>query len=108
MGYRIYSKDLSLGIFMYCLFQMCVCAVSFGYSVRFIYRYTYKHFWVALAVVLYFISNNGLIIALDADKGSAAEALSIPCQQIARLYVEEGEEVFGSEEQELLYAAMAI
>lgn len=204
LGYRIYSMDLSLGIFLYCLFQMCVCAVSFSYSVRFVYRYTCKRFWVALAVVfysvcppvvmfamsttkdtlcyaallpaalklydiyradmvngtitrkdwvitavllvlsclmrnnivyaiaalavfsvvfykrnpqgecflyisvvvLYFIINNGLIIALDAGKGSVAEALSVPCQQIARLYVEEGEEVFDSEEQELLYAAI--
>lgn len=57
-------------------------------------------------VVLYFIINNGFIIALDAGKGSVAEALSVPCQQIARLYVEEGEEVFDSEEQELLYAAI--
>lgn len=56
--------------------------------------------------VLYVIINNGLIKALDATPGSITEALSVPFQQIARLYMEEGESAFNDKEQELLYAAI--
>lgn len=205
LGYHIYSVDLSLGVFMYCLFQMGVCAVSFGYSVRFIYQYTRKRVWAVVAfvfyavcppiimfamsttkdtlcyaallpavlklyeiyradtqkravpkrdwiiaavlltlscllrnnivyaiavlaviavisyirrrrkeqlllfvgvIVMYLIINTGLIKAFDAIPGSITEALSVPLQQISRLYVEEGESAFDSEERELLYAAI--
>lgn len=204
LGYHIRSVDLSFGIFLYCLFQMGICALSFGYSVRFIFRYTRRRLLAASAlvfyaicppivmfamsttkdtlcfaallpavlklyeiyradtdgqtivkknwiiagllltlscllrnnivyaiallvvftllfykrrikgqlvllgsvIVLYLIINTGLIRAFDATPGSITEALSVPFQQIARLYVEEGEEAFDSEERELLYAAI--
>lgn len=204
-GYYIRSGNLSFGVFLYCLFQVCVCSVSFGYSIRFICQYTRKRIWPALAfvyyafcppiimfamsttkdtmcyavllaavlklyeiyrsdmvgqaitrknwivtaillllscllrnnivyavvvlmmvsiifykqrppkgqlyllvsvAVLYVIINNGLVKALDAAPAPATEALSVPMQQIARLYAEEGESAFNKEEQELLYAAI--
>ena len=204
IGYHIRSVDLTFGVFLYCLFQVCICAASFSYAIRFIYQYTRKRIWTVLAfvfyafcppiimfslsttkdtlcsavllvavlklyeiyrmdmegqsilrkdwiivtillalscllrnnivyaivvlallsfvfnkqnikgqlrlfisaTVLYVIINSGLIIALDATPGSITEALSVPFQQIARLYVEEGESAFNDEEQELLYAAI--
>lgn len=204
IGYHIHSADLSFGVFLYCLFQVCVCAACFSYAIRFIYQYTRKRIWTVLAfifyafcppiimfalsttkdtlcsavllvtvlklyelyrmdmegqaimrkdwiitafllvlscllrknivyaivalavlsfvfykqnikgqlclfvsvIVLYVIINNGLIKVLDATPGSITEVLSVPFQQIARLYVEEGESAFNDEEQEILYAAI--
>ncbi len=204
LGYHLYSADLTFGVFLYCFFQICVCAVGFGYSVRFVCRYARtkilavltfvfyaicppivmfsisttkdtlcgvallaavlklyeiyrmnrekpvipKREWIAAAVlltlscllrnnivyavmamavlsavfkkravkrqwclfvsviVLYGMINGGLMKALDATPGSVTEALSVPFQQFARLYVEKGESAFSREEQELLYAAI--
>lgn len=203
-GYYIRNGNLSFGVFLYCLFQICVCSISFGYSIRFIYQYTRRRIWPILAfvyyifspsivmftmsttkdimcyavllaavlklyeiyrphmeeqtitrkkwivtavllllscllrnnivyavvalivisiifykqnpkgqlslfisvAVLYVIINNGLIKALNAAHSPTTEALSVPVQQIARLYAEEGERAFNEEEQELLYAAI--
>ena len=213
LGYRIYPEDLSFGIFLYCAFQMLVCAACFAYSLRFLYRRTGKGWLTALAfcfyafcppvvmcamsttkdilcyvlllvsvlrfyeiydamgrepsdrgtavsdkrlgkflpwltaavplvlsclfrnnvvygvivfgvlacilvkrnrraqlacyagvVCSYLVVNQGLIYATDAVPASVTEALSVPLQQIARLYVEEGEEAFTDRELELLYS----
>lgn len=204
LGYKIRGTDLTLGIFLYCLFQMGICAMSFAYSVRFIYQYTRKWFWALLAfifyasctpiimfmmsttkdvlcyafllvgilklyqiyrnrlenaavskktwivtavpfvlscllrnnivysfavlavisavchkrsfkgqlsffagiILAYFLINTCLAKGLNAAPGSVTEALSVPFQQIARLYVEKGEEAFNREELELLYGAI--
>ncbi len=205
LGYKIYSVDLSFGIFLYCLSQMALCALCFGYSVRFIWQYTQKKIYPILAIIFYaicppivmfamsttkdtscyaillvavirlyelykadaegrrvsktswiitailltlscllrnnivyaiavlmvffvigciknkktgfvvlFISvilmnslvSTGLEKALHATPGSMTEALSVPFQQIARLYADEGESAFTDEELELLYAAI--
>ncbi len=52
------------------------------------------------------IINTGLETVLKAESGAATEALSVPFQQIARLYYEEGESAFSEEELTLLYAAI--
>lgn len=57
-------------------------------------------------IVLYLIINTGLIKVFNATPSSITEALSVPLQQIARLYAEEGELAFSTEEQKLLYAAI--
>lgn len=204
LGYKIRGTDLTFGVFLYCLFQMGVCAICFAYSVRFIYQYTRKVFWTLLAFVFYaicppiimfimsttkdvlcyafllvgilklyqiyrnrvennnvpkktwvmtgvlfvlscllrnnivysfavlavisavchkrsfkgqlsffvsiilsyFLINTCLVKGLNATSGSVTEALSVPFQQMARLYVEKGEEAFDGEELELLYAAI--
>lgn len=59
-------------------------------------------------IVLSILSNKGLFTALQAAKGSAREALSVPIQQLARVYDEEGEEGFQQEELELLYQAASV
>lgn len=202
LGYRIYPEDLSFGIFLYCVFQMLVCAACFAYSLRFLYRRTGKvwltifafgfyafcppvvmcamsttkdilcyvllllsvlkiyeiyeevssgrsgnvRLWLTAGVPLvlscmfrnnvvygvivfgilacilvrrnrraqivfyasvvfsYLVINTGLIYATDATPASVTEALSVPLQQIARLYVDEGEEAFTDQELELLYS----
>ena len=205
IGYRLYSVDLTFGVFLYNLFQMGLCALSFGYAVRFVYRISrnriltvlsflfyalcppvvifamtttkdvacyavllaacitqyeiYKKLsggqevsrtqWICsgcllclacllrknivyaavafmvFAVLLYrkhckklflffigtllayTIIGNGMIMALNAEKSSAAEALSVPFQQLARLYAEKGEDAFPGEDLELLYKAIS-
>ncbi|MCM1091256.1 MAG: DUF6020 family protein [Butyrivibrio sp.] len=213
LGYRIYPEDLSFGIFLYCAFQMLVCAACFAYSLRFLYRMTKKRWltiiafgfyafcpsvvmcamsttkdilcyvllllsvlkiyeiygdmnvytsdteqpapgrrlehvrpWLAAAVPMvlscmfrnnvvygvivfgilacilvrrnrraqiifyagvvcsYLVLNQGLIYVTNAAPASVIEALSVPLQQIARLYVEKGEEAFTDQELELLYS----
>lgn len=204
IGYRIYSVDLTFGVFLYNLFQMGICALSFGYAVRFVFKVSqrriltvlsflfyalcppvvifamtttkdvacyavllaacitqyeiYKRLsegkevsraqWIrsgcllCLACLLrknivyaavafmifgiflyrkhyrklflffvctlaaYTIIGNGMIMVLKAEKSSAAEALSVPFQQLARLYAEKGEEAFPGEDLELLYNAI--
>ena len=54
-------------------------------------------------IVVSILSNKGLLTVLQAEKGSAVEAFSVPIQQLARVYNEEGEEAFTQEELELLY-----
>ncbi len=218
LGYRLRSADLSFGIFLYCAFQMLVCAGCFAYSMRFLYRLTRRRWLIAFAfcfyafcppvvmcamsttkdilcytmlllavirlyeiysgtsnaggsadadgtsgaaspsggirqwipaavflvlsslfrnnviygvivfavfaiilvkrsrraqlifyagvVIAYLGINNGLIYATHAVPASATEALSVPLQQLARLYMEEGEAAFDEEELELLYSGI--
>ncbi len=62
-------------------------------------------FWIFM-IIMPFLLNKGLMIAVDAAPGSAAEALSVPFQQIARVYVDKGEEAFTREELEYLYTCI--
>ena len=55
-------------------------------------------------ILLTVLINRGLIFITDASEGNPMEALSIPVQQIARLYNEKGEAAFEAEELELLYS----
>lgn len=57
--------------------------------------------------VLSVLSNKGLQRLLGAEKSSMAEAFSVPIQQIARVYKEEGEAGFDSDELELIYQAVS-
>ncbi len=203
LGYRIYPVDLTFGVFLYCFFQMAVCAVCFTYALRFLYLHTRRKVllvlafcfyafcppivmlamsttkdilcytflllavleihgiygepgqeagekgrWLRAGVFLvlscllrnniiygviafapcavflrkrdrkgqvlfyasviagYFLINHGLMAALHAPAGRVTEALSVPFQQIARLYQEEGEAAFTEEELELLYSGI--
>jgi hypothetical protein len=54
-------------------------------------------------VTLCLVTNKGLASALHATSGSSVEALSIPIQQIARVYAERGEAGFREEELANLY-----
>lgn len=58
------------------------------------------------AILIYTGINKGMITILGARESSAAEALSVPFQQLARLYDEEGEAAFPGEDLELLYSAI--
>ena len=53
-----------------------------------------------------FVLNKGLMAAVDAAPGSAAEALSVPFQQITRVYMDKGEAAFTQEELDYLYTCI--
>lgn len=55
--------------------------------------------------VLSIFSNKGLQTLLQAESASMVEASSVPIQQLARVYYEEGEAGFTNEELEMLYQA---
>lgn len=58
-------------------------------------------------MLLSFLSGKGLQAVLHAEISSMAEAFSVPIQQIARVYNEEGEEAFTEEELGLIYRAVS-
>ena len=62
-------------------------------------------FWI-LIIFLPILLNKALMAAVDAAPGSIAEALSVPFQQIARVYAEEGEAAFTEEELSYLYTCI--
>lgn len=62
-------------------------------------------FWIVM-ILAPFVLNKGLMAAVDAAPGSAAEALSVPFQQIARVYVDKGEAAFTQEELDYLYTCI--
>lgn len=62
-------------------------------------------FWIFM-ILMPFLLNKGLMIAVDAAPGSTAEALSVPFQQIARVYTDKGEEAFTGEELDYLYTCI--
>ncbi|MDE5891591.1 MAG: hypothetical protein K2H45_01575 [Acetatifactor sp.] len=55
-----------------------------------------------IILVVYFLCDRGLFLALDAKAGGISEAFSVPFQQIARTYCVCGEAGFEDEELELL------
>lgn len=59
------------------------------------------------AILLYCMISKCLLWALDAAEGSSEEALSVPMQQIARVYQEHGENAFSKEELTLIYAGIS-
>ncbi len=59
-------------------------------------------------ILLSSLSNKGLQTLLQARKASMLEASSVPIQQLARVYNEEGEAGFTQEELQLIYQAVPI
>ncbi|MCM1101727.1 MAG: DUF6020 family protein [Clostridium sp.] len=57
-------------------------------------------------VLLYGAIDRGLVLALRAEEGSAVEMLSVPMQQLARVYHDHGESAFTEEELEKIYAGI--
>ncbi len=61
----------------------------------------------AVTLIVYFGINNGLLLLLHAQKGSSEEALSVPIQQLARVYYDYGEDAFTSGELDLIYEGIS-
>jgi len=59
------------------------------------------------SVLLTLLASAGMENALHAQKGSIVEAFCIPIQQVARVYQEQGEEAFTSEDLDLIDAAIS-
>jgi len=72
------------------------------------FRQNLKAIWLIFIPVAFLsvLSNKGLQAALQARSASMLEASSVPIQQLARVYHEEGEGGFTGEELELLYQAV--
>lgn len=60
----------------------------------------------ACVIAGYFLANNALIAVCHAERTDIEEALSVPIQQISRVYQNYGESAFTDEELELLYAVI--
>lgn len=61
----------------------------------------------ATVAILYGVVDKGLSWTLNAVPGSAEEMLSVPMQQLAKVYNEHGEEAFTEEELELIYEGIS-
>ena len=58
-------------------------------------------------ILLFFVADRGLQWALHATAGSMEEALSVPMQQVARVYNEHAESAFEEEELALIYSSIS-
>lgn len=94
-----------------CLFRkngiyIVLCAIPFILLL-------YKKYWRRLIVLfgtvilLSIVVNRGLIWVLHAENASMKEMLSVPMQQIARVYNDYGEDAFDEKELELIYKGIA-
>lgn len=88
----LYRKNVIYAVFLY----MVLCAVFCKKEKRKIISL------FAGTILLAMLLSEGMETLLHAEKGSAVEALCVPLQQIARVYTDEGETAFDSEELQLL------
>lgn len=74
-----------------------------------LYRESRKQIMLLLAAVLLLSvsADRALVWTLDAEEGSAEEMLSVPMQQVARVYRDCGEEAFSEEELDLIYQGIS-
>jgi len=93
----LFRNNVIYAIIVFCI----LCAL--------ILRKKAKHILLSLGcgILIYLLVNTCLIYATNANKGSMAEAFSVPMQQLARLYNEKGETAFTPEETELLTTAIS-
>lgn len=112
---NIFSSNKKMACFsaviaLCCLFRNNViyAIIVFCILCALIYRKKAKRILLSLGcgILIYLLVNTCLIYATNANKGSMAEAFSVPMQQLARLYNEKGETAFTPEETELLTAAV--
>ena len=78
--------------------------VAFTCIALIIFRRAYKQqlLLYLLVIIVFFLTDKALQLGLNAIPGSINEMFSVPYQQIARLYVEEGKSAFTEEEYDLL------
>lgn len=75
----------------------------------FFFGILYKKIWkkwlptVVVTLLVFTVSTQGLILAFHAKKGPLAEMFCVPMQQLARVYIQEGE-TFSEEDSEILYS----
>jgi len=106
------SRPRVLGLFVSmvfaCLFRNNVlyAVILFLFIMLFRRKENRKTILLLLCVVVAsFACNHGLKLLLKAEEGSMVEACSVPLQQVARVYVQEGLGAFTQEELKLIDAA---
>lgn len=68
LGYKLRGVDLTFGVFLYCAFQMAVCAVIFTYCIFYIYQYTYKKRTAVAAFLFYAMCPPVIMFAMCTTK----------------------------------------
>lgn len=103
-GYKV-ARFFAVVVLM-CLFRKngiyaLVCTIPFIIWTGKKYR---KQLLILFAsiITVYLVVSKSLVWMLDAEEGSPEEALSVPMQQIARVYYDHGENAFNEEEWELI------
>lgn len=98
-------------VLLMCLFRKngvyaFLCLVPFFVLLQ--RRYA-KQVLVLCCVIIfsYFIADKCLIRMLNAERGSTEEMLSVPMQQVARVYNDYGKAAFSEEELSLIYAGIS-
>lgn len=104
------GRLLAAMVFM-CLFRnngiyIVVCILPF---VILLGKYYRKQCALLFLVIIagYFLLQKALLYGLNATEGSAEEALSVPIQQLTRVYYEHGENAFEEEELDLIYEGIS-
>lgn len=68
LGYHINSTDLTLGLFMYSVFQMAACAACLSYSLHFIYKRSRNLILTIVALIFYALCPPLVMLAMSATK----------------------------------------
>ncbi len=111
-----FASKRKIAIFVVTAVLMCLFRKNGIYIVMamipflFVLCKKYKKKCILLFGMIIFLSlflDKGLIWVLDAKEGSGEELLSVPMQQVARVYCEQGEEAFDAEELELIYSGIS-
>lgn len=96
----LFRNNAIHGLFVTSVFLMCLCFISqwrkkkWGFTARLLVVFVIS---MVLIQLMLMVMERGF----EAEKGSIAEMMSVPCQQMARTYVYRGEEIL-PEDKELL------
>ncbi len=67
LGYRIFGT-LAAGVFLYSCFQMCLCAVTFAYSLWFLYKKIHRRLPVIVGFLFYAFSPTIAMFSMSTTK----------------------------------------
>lgn len=97
---------LSASLIFMCLFRkngIIALLIYLVFLICFLREHRKKTILLFVAIIsVYFITSNGLILALSAEKGESVEAFCVPVQQIARVVSQRGSEAFSENDWDAL------
>lgn len=111
-----FASKKSIAKFMIITMLMCLFRKNGIYAVVCTIPFMlllYKKYWRQLILlfgtimILSIAANRGLIYLLNAEEGSPEEMLSVPMQQIARVYNDYGEDAFSEKELNIIYEGIS-
>lgn len=92
-GYRVFGT-LSAGVFVYSCFQMCLCALTFAYSLYFIYQKTCRRALVGIGFFFYGFSPTIAMFSMSTTKDVLCSLCALLTSLLVFAMLEEEEAFF--------------